>query len=176
MSDATPTPAAPAIVDAPEQVTAVVRVEGYPAAQLPQLFDGVFTRLFPALGQAGVQPAGPAHALYTRMPGETVDLEVGIPVDRVLEGTVDLGSLQLETGEEIPLVARTSSLPGGRIATAAHLGGYDGLGEAWQTFMEALATGGTPPGTPFWEVYVTEPSPDMDPATLRTDLFTALQG
>jgi effector-binding domain-containing protein len=40
--------------------------------------------------------------------------------------------------------------------------------------MEALAAGGTPPGTPFWEVYVTEPSPDMNPATLRTDLFTVL--
>ena len=29
---------------------------------------------------------------------------------------------------------------------------------------------------PFWEVYTTEPTPDMDPATLRTDLFTVLEG
>ena len=176
MSEGVPTPQAPAVIDAPEQVTAAVRVEGFPAAQLPQLFDAVFTRLFPALGQAGVQPVGPALALYTRVPGETVDREVGIPVDRVLEGTADLGALQLETGEEFALVAQSSALPGGRIATAAHLGGYDGLGEAWQTFMGALAAQGTPPGTQFWEVYTTEPSPDMDPAALRTDLFTALQG
>ena len=25
-------------------------------------------------------------------------------------------------------------------------------------------------GMPFWEVYLTEPSPDMDPANLRTEL------
>jgi effector-binding domain-containing protein len=27
-----------------------------------------------------------------------------------------------------------------------------------------------------WEVYLTEPSPDMDPAELRTELFWPLQG
>jgi effector-binding domain-containing protein len=25
-------------------------------------------------------------------------------------------------------------------------------------------------GMPFWEVYLTEPSPEMDPAALRTEL------
>lgn len=30
------------------------------------------------------------------------------------------------------------------------------------------------PSLPLWEIYVTEPRPDMDPATLRTDLVTAL--
>ena len=37
--------------------------------------------------------------------------------------------------------------------------------------MGAIGGMGRAPGSPFWEVYVTEPSPDMDPATLRTDLF-----
>ena len=42
-----------------------------------------------------------------------------------------------------------------------HVGGYDNLGDSWC----ALA---------MWEVYVTEPIPDADPATLRTDLSWVL--
>lgn len=188
---AVPVPSRPDVTEAAEQVTATVRVEGFPAAHLPVLFDGVFSRLFPALGQAGVQPVGAAFALYSRVPGETVDLEVGIPVDRVLDGELDLGEVEVPgsaevlDGAEVPssaegasfaLVARASALPGGRIATAAHLGGYDRLGEAWQTFMGALESQGHRVAMPFWEVYTTEPTPDIDPATLRTDLFTALEG
>ena len=179
-----PLPSRPALIEAPEQVTASVRVEDFPSAHLPVLFDGVFSRLFPALGQAGVQPVGAAFSLYARMPADTVDIEVGIPADRVLDGEADLGEIDLPEGAggdhvagrvSFPLVARASALPGGRIATAAHLGGYDGLGEAWQTFMGALESQGQRAAMPFWEVYTTEPTPDMDPATLRTDLFTALE-
>lgn len=169
-----PTPSRPAVTDALEQVTAVVRVEGFPTAHMPILFDGVFSRLFPALGQAGAQPVGPAFSLYTQVPGETADLEVGIPVDRVLEGDADLGEIDVPDGASFALVAQTSVLPGGRIATAAHLGGFDGLGDAWQTFLGALETQGLTVAMPFWEVYTTEPTPDMDPADLRTDLFIAL--
>lgn len=174
-----PVPSRPALTEAAERVTASVRVEGFPAAHLPVLFDGVFSRLFPALGEAGVQPAGAAYSLYSRVPADTVDLEVGIPVDRVLDGEVDLGVIEVPGeagGTSFALVARASALPGGRIATAAHLGGYDRLGEAWQALMGALESRGERAAMPFWEVYTTEPRPDMDPATLRTDLFTALEG
>ena len=169
-----PTPSRPAVTDAVEQVTAVVRVEGFPTAHMPVLFDGVFTRLFPALGQAGAQPVGAAFALYTGIPGETADLEVGIPVDRVLEGAVDLGGIEVPDGTSFALVAQSSALPGGRTATAAHLGGYDRLGDAWQTFLGTLEAQGVTVAMPFWEVYTTEPHPDMDPADLRTDLFISL--
>ena len=30
---------------------------------------------------------------------------------------------------------------------------------------------GLTPAGPMWEVYVTDPTPEMDPASLRTDLF-----
>lgn len=40
--------------------------------------------------------------------------------------------------------------------------------------MGDVAARGEHPSLPFWEIYVTEPRPHMDPATLRTDLVTAL--
>ena len=74
---------------------------------------------------------------------------------------------QLEAGG---ITFLPSSMPATQVATVSHLGGYDGLGDAWGRLMQQVAADGHQPALPFWEVYVTEPSPDLDPATLRTDL------
>jgi effector-binding domain-containing protein len=51
-----------------------------------------------------------------------------------------------------------------------HVGAFDGLGESWGRLGEWIGAQGLIPGADMWEVYVTEPSPDMDPADLRTEL------
>lgn len=154
------------LVDTAEVTTAVVTATGYPMAELRTLFDTAFSGLFPVLGQRGVHPAGPAFALYHRMPDDTVDIEVGVPIE------VDLGDpAELEDG----FTVEQSRIPAGRVAAISHLGGYDGLGQAWDEFMAAVERSGASPRLPFWEVYVTEPSPETDPATMRTDLFTFVE-
>lgn len=142
--------------------TVVARATDHPTDQLPGLFDATFGALFPALAERGLAPAGAAFALYTRMPGDTVDIEVGVPVGSPLEAPVTVGKVEL-----VP-----SELPAGTIAATTHVGGYETLGRSWERFMMAISAAGRKPVLPFWEVYVTEPSPDTDPATLRTDLFT----
>jgi len=67
------------------------------------------------------------------------------------------------------------SLPAGRVARLVHVGGYDGLGESWGRLGAWIAEQNLAPGTVIWEVYVTEPNPDMDPADLRTELYWTLQ-
>jgi effector-binding domain-containing protein len=153
------------ILDAPEIPTVVQAVTDYPMAEMAQAFDSTFSALFPVLGAQGIQPVGPAFSLHTRMPTDTVDMEVGIPVDRPLGG---------DTTTDTGITLRPSSLPAGRIAIMSHVGPYDGLAAAWGGFMQALADQGHQPELPFWEIYVTEPRPDSDPATLRTDLVTLL--
>ncbi|WP_236864603.1 GyrI-like domain-containing protein [Brevibacterium daeguense] len=147
---------------ASEVPTAVVKATDYPVSDLPALFDSAFSALFPALGERGVQPVGPAFALYQRMPDDTVDLEVGVPVEQPLAETIEL-----EEGRSV----EPSAIPGGRLAAVSHHGSYDALSEAWTDFMTDVSTSGSKPQLPFWEVYVTEPKPDMDPADLRTDLY-----
>ena len=153
------------VLDAPEVPTVVNVAHDYPMDRMTEIFDSTFTALFPALGQHGIQPVGPAFSLHARMPMETVDFEVGIPVDRPLAQ-----AMTSESG----LTLSPSRLPGGRIAVISHTGSYDGLGQAWERFMQAVAASGEQPRLPFWELYVTEPGPDTDPATLRTDLVTLL--
>ena len=40
--------------------------------------------------------------------------------------------------------------------------------------MASVVAAGRAPAFPFWEVYVTEPTPDVDPGSMRTDLFWPL--
>ncbi|NUL45258.1 AraC family transcriptional regulator [Cellulosimicrobium funkei] len=152
-------------LEVPPVTTVVQTVTDSPMDALAEVFDSTFSALFPALSTHGLQPIGPAFSLNTRMPSDTVDMEVGLPVDRPLEERVTAGS---------GITLESSELPGGRIAIVSHLGAYDGLGDAWGAFMQAVAEAGHQPTLPFWEIYVTEPSPDQDPAAMRTDLVTLL--
>lgn len=144
----------PELVEVPPTVTAVVR--GTVAMdEITDFFDRSFSVLGQTLAAQGVTPAGPAFALYRGLPAETIDLEVGFPTDRAVE--VD-GSV--EAGE----------LPGGRVARLVHAGSFDGLSAAWQQLGGWVAEQGVKPAEVYWEVYLTEPNPQMDPADLRTEL------
>lgn len=158
MTDARATPQ-PQVMTIPEVDTAVVRGV-VPTSELPSFFDRSFSALGAAMTRLGARPSGPAFAYYLRPPEVTSELEVGFPVD----GPVQRG------GDVVP-----SRLPGGRVATVVHQGGYDGLGESWRRLQEWVAQQGLSPAPGFWEVYLTEPTPDGDPAANLTALYLRLR-
>ena len=145
----------PELVDAGPVTTAVVRAV-VPVAGLTGFFDSSFRELVTTTTEQGVALLGPAFALYRGPFGETVDLEVGFPVDRVVRAQGNV---------------LASELPGGRLARMTHAGAFDGLGEAWARLADWVREQGFAPGAQRWESYVTQPSPDMDPRDLRTELF-----
>jgi effector-binding domain-containing protein len=151
---------------APERVrlvavpTAVVRR----AALRMDGIRGFFDAGFAALG-AAVTPAGPAFAIYRGDPATVFDAEIGFPVTAPLAASVP--------GE---VVVDPSSMPPGPALALSHLGGYDTLGQTWEKLVAAVAATGAIPTSTFIEVYVTEPGPDADPATMRTELFAPLPG
>lgn len=149
----------PPVVTAELATTAVVRAE-VPTDQLPAFFDRAFTELPRVLAGQGMRTVSAAFARYRRPPAATVDVEVGFAVD---------GEVRAE-GEVVP-----GELPGGRVVRAVHAGGFDGLGAAWQPLFGWVRERGHAPGGAFWEVYLTQPSPDVDPADLRTELSLLLE-
>lgn len=152
----------PEILNLAEARTAVVRGANIPAESIAAFYDASFNALAGFLEQRGLTPVGPAFGLYTRMPSDTMDLEVGFAIDHPLSGehTLDDGT-----------VVHASVLPGGSAATVSHLGSYEQLSGAWSGLMDWVRDNGRTPGLPFWEVYVTEPSPTADPSSMRTDLY-----
>jgi effector-binding domain-containing protein len=144
----------PTLVEAEEVITAVIRGVVDMTA-LAAFFDSTFTRLPAVVAGQGAAITGPAFALYHGAPGATADLEAGFPT-----------AAAVETDDDVV----ASRLPGGRVARLVHEGSFDQLGSSWGRLQEWIAAEGLAPGDDLWEVYVTEPSPDMDPADLRTEL------
>jgi effector-binding domain-containing protein len=149
----------PGLVDVPPAATAVIS-GSVAMAELADFFDRSFSRLAPAIADQGVAIAGPAFALYHGSPAATADLEVGFATDRPVRPDGDV---------------RAGTLPGGTVARLVHRGGYDRLPESWGRLRAWIEARGLTPGHDTWEVYVTEPSPDMDPADLRTELYWPLE-
>jgi effector-binding domain-containing protein len=148
------------IRDLPEQTTAVRRAR-VPAADLPGFFDQTYPRLVAAVQAQGVVIAGPPFAMYHGMPREVVDLEVGFPVAGRFEARDDL----------VPGV-----LPACRALVGMHVGPYDGLAQTWMAMQEWGAERGlTRAGEAFWEVYLTDPGAEPDPAQWRTQLVQPVE-
>lgn len=152
--------------------TAVVRGKDLPMADLSAVYDSAFGALFPALAEQGIAPAGAALGVYTRFSDDwsRCDLEVGVPLHEPLPGTI---TVAVPGGRDIEIVP--SELPSGKVASTLYTGPYDGLGDAWKSFTDALAAAGHTVAMPCWEVYLTDPGADVDPAELRTGLNTAVE-
>jgi effector-binding domain-containing protein len=120
-------------------------------------------RIFQAVGgviaSQRVAATGPRFARWHSF-GEVVDLEAGLPVARqvVPEDAV------------VP-----SSLPGGPMAHAIHMGMYEGLEAVYEAISSWLQRSGRQPGEGPWESYTTDPLAEADPERWRTDIYWPLR-
>ena len=146
--------AEPELVTIDETTTAVVRGT-ITMDEMANFYDSSFQSIGNALTGQSLEPIGPAFGFYYAPPGETVELEVGLPTARPVqpEGRVE-----------------PSSLPAGRVARLIHHGAFNGLGGSWQRLGAWIAEQGLTPAGSMWEVYVIQPRPDMNPNDLRTEL------
>ncbi len=124
--------------------------------ELGQVMGPLFGELFAHIQQAGQAPAGMPLAIYHSMGGGMVDLECAMPVAGPVPG---IGRIQ------------AGQLPEGRAATTTHLGPYDELKRTWDALTAWMQSQQLEPAGPPWEVYVTDPGAEPDPAKWRTDIF-----
>lgn len=74
------------------------------------------------------------------------------------------------SANEPELIDVEEVVPGGRVARYVHRGDFEGLPTAWALLEAWIGGQRLTPGSGMWEVYLTEPTPNMDPADLRTEL------
>lgn len=159
---------APQVIEFPGCATVVVHSPRQRTADLSAFMDRSFTALGRAIADGVFLPTGPAFSRHdgdlSGGLGEVTDVRVGFPVDTPLveARTTDV--------DGVAVTLEPSELPACRLAITTHHGGYDGLGAAWGSFTAAVRARDLTPRSPIWEVYDTEPTPDMDPADLRTGL------
>lgn len=142
--------------------TAVKRFR-LPIAQISEVIGPAFMETASAAGRQGHPPAGPPFARYfmTAPPaeGEPVEFEAGFPV----AGPITPAG-EVEPGE----------LPGGEAIATLHVGPYDAMQPAYAAIAAWMAGHGRAPGGPPWEVYLSDPQAEPDPATWRTEVVQPL--
>ncbi len=144
----------PQIVRSEEQLAAVIHVV-VPRHEIQQVMGPGLQELMAGVAAQGVAVTGPWFTHHLRMPGETFDFEIGVPV----------ASAVAPTGRIKP-----GKLPAATVARTVYRGPYEGLGPAWGEFSAWIAGQGRSPGGDLWERYVVCPGQSQNPNDWRTEL------
>ncbi len=130
-------------------------------AELEDTMGQIMTMLIGYAMLNGVELAGPPYARYFARSPERIDFEAGIPTRKRLDGDPELG------------IAATE-LPAGPAATTMHRGPYQYLPRAHAALSSWANENGRDAAGPAWEVFLSNPQQEPDPAKWRTKVFLPL--
>ena len=147
---------------------------GVTRATIAQIADRI-PALIGALTSHGGTPAGAPFFRYLEIRGESMTVQVGVPV---LPGTALPEPV-------VPFPTEVGELPAGRYATLTHVGPFDGLAGATQTLLDRARSDGLEvdgdvlDGVERWvarlEIYLTDPRMETDPNRYETELAIKLR-
>jgi effector-binding domain-containing protein len=131
-----------------------------PPADLPAAVPKALCEVAEAMGDAGIELAGPPYTRYAAWGPELVTAEIGFPIRA-----------------EAPRIGRVvpGVLPGGRIASIIHVGPFDTIGDTYGLMERHLADLGNRDTGPMWETYWSDPEAQPDPATWRTEILVPVE-
>jgi len=135
-------------------VRATTSVQG-----LPQALGEAFGAVAQYLSELGEAPAGAPFAAYYNMDAESLEVEGGFPVGRVIPGR---GNVQ--AGE----------IPAGLNATCLHSGPYGELGLAYEALTEWVKEQGYEASGVAYEFYLNDPT-ETPPQELKTQILFPLK-
>lgn len=150
----------PHIAQTAAQRTAVIRMT-VPRDEIRSVMGPGYRELMATIAAQGIAPVGPWFTHHLKVPDETFDFEIGVPVAAAV---APAGRVQ--PGE----------LPAATVARAVYHGPYEGLATAWGQFIAWIDDRGHAPAPDLWECYVAGPEASPDPANWRTELNRPLAG
>lgn len=131
----------PSILEAPDQPTLTIRTRT-PVANLPAVMGRCFGAVAQYLGALGEQPAGAPFTGYFNMDMNDLDIEIGFPVAKRLEGKGEIQS---------------SVIPGGKQASCMHIGPYSAIEPAYTALQNYVAESGGEATGVAYEFYLNDP-------------------
>ena len=136
------------IREVPELTVATVR-EHVPMAVIGKAIGEGFGEVAEAVDRAGATITGMPFAIFHELDPVSVEVELGFPVDRIL----DVGRVHGATW------------PGGRVASTIHAGPYEEVAGAYEALTAWIDTEGERRGGPPREIYLNEPAEGVIPVT-----------
>jgi effector-binding domain-containing protein len=134
----------PCVVATEPQPVAMVRL-CVSWAEMPHVVVPGLAELRAAVATQGIGSDGAWFTYRFRMPTDTADFAICVPVARML-------------------------LPAATVVRATMRGDYSGLAAAWGELRDLVAANRHTTGTAFWECYTVGPETSADPADWRTEL------
>ena len=131
------------------QPTLVIRTRSA-VQDMPQVLGQAWGAIMHYAGQKGLQPSGPPFVAYHNMDMQDLDLEIGFPFAKKLDGA----------GEVL-----AGEIPGGKAAGCLHVGPYDQLPANARRYVEAIADMVDCP------LSLISTSPDRDDNIVLRDIF-----
>ena len=150
----------PEIVDVPAQKTAMIHLT-VPSADIMKVMGPGIQEVRDVLASQGIEPTGPWLTHHLKMPGQSFDFEICLPVDRDVK----------PQGRVVPGEIRAA-----RTARTVYRGGYESLGSGWGEFMTWIKAQALDTADDLWEVYVTGPESGDDSSKYATQLNRPLKG
>jgi effector-binding domain-containing protein len=153
------------IRDEPPRRTAVVHAS-LPQGELPAFMGRAFGTIFHAVTAAGFIPAGAPFTRYFGFGPDRIECEAGVAIAQppgMPERSFD-GAGEVQPGE----------LPPGPVAVGWHVGPFDTIAQTYGQLLAWVGEQGREPSGAMWEVYMTDPGAEPDPAKWRTQIFVPL--
>jgi effector-binding domain-containing protein len=147
----------PRVIQTKAQLLAVIPIVAT-QPQMRTVMGPGMNELVATLAQLGVTPSGSWLCHHLRMPTDTFEFEIAIPVTETVPPT---GRVQM------------SQLPETKAARTVYHGPYEGMAGAWNEFMAWVKANDLKYSGEFWEQYLLGPEAG-DPANYRTELTLAL--
>jgi effector-binding domain-containing protein len=155
---------APHITTTSPQHTAFIRLQ-VSLEEMQQVFGPVVGELIAIVANQGIALAGPVFAHHLSIDCGTD----GVPSHFDFELSVPIATPVTAAGRVKPGV-----WPAMKVAHTIHHGPYEGLPDAWGSFMDWIHAEGLTPALDLYESYVTGPHSDPDPMMWRTELTRPL--
>lgn len=132
-----------------------------PSKAIQQKMGELYGKLYSYLGTHNIQPAGVPFAIYyTYDPKGNTEFEVGIPIASAVTGN-----------EEI----KFKELPAMKVLAALYVGPYENSGPVYEALMKYAKDNKLETSPAMWEVYLTDPSKETDPAKYQTLIYYVLK-
>lgn len=126
----------------PAQNTLSIRTRSA-VGDLPGVMGRVFAEIIQYLAGVGENPDGPPYAAYYNMDMQDLDIEIGFPVSKKLDGRGEI-----QSGE----------IPGGQFAACLYTGPYSGIAPAYTALSEWIKSQDFTTTGVAYEFYITDPA------------------
>ena len=132
-----------------------------PTMEIGKKMGEMYERIFGYMGINGIEPVGPPFTVYYEFDPEGNTLfEAGVPVGVAVDSTAEV---------------EYKEYPAMKVASTLYTGPYEEMGPVYTDLEQFITDNGLKKKDIVWEIYLTDPTQEEDPANYQTVVYYTLE-